>query len=453
MSSRLVAVSDLHLAGAGPLNNFHAGEELTALIQHITSPQTTLVFGGDGFDLLQLPDRPESLRMADAPALFAKTLEAIKQEPWGPALFEALRKLLEVGGRWVILPGNHDPELFHPGARQVLLQAVGVSSDGALLEVHRSEAPWRTTVGRWQVELGHGHRRDAWNDIDPAELARGLETDEPVTLPPGSRLVLKVLNRFKEARNPATGAPRFPFVDLLKPETPAVPLLLLYLAPRMAMPAVAEALKLPPGMLSAKVRIHLREGEPVLAGRRSTSALPGDEALARAIALGFSEEERSVPEACVRRLERWLEGTAAPVPGTLAAHGGGRFLLRAFLRAFSSDGTFFEPSKPDAHDRALIDDYLAPRAGPRVLITGHTHAAREVTLDGERVYLNTGTWTDLMKVPRFDDDQAVQKFAEALEAGSVPRLRQLRYAEVTSEGPRLQSWPPGPEQGSSAGLR
>jgi UDP-2,3-diacylglucosamine pyrophosphatase LpxH len=451
MSSRLVVVSDLHLAGSGPLNNFYVGEELIALIRHITSPQTTLVFGGDGFDLLQLPDRSESLRMADAPALLARTLDAIKQEPWGPALFEALRKLLEVGGRWVVLPGNHDPELFHPRTRQVLLQAIEVSSDDALLEVHRSEAPWQTTVGRWQVELGHGHRRDAWNDIDPAELARGLETDEPVMLPPGSRLVLKVLNRFKEARNSATGAPRFPFVDLLKPETPAVPILLIYLDPRMAMPAIVGALNLPPGMLTQKVRIHLREGDPVLAGKRSSSVLPGDEELARAIALGFSEEDRSVPEECVRRLERWLQGTPAPVSGTLAAHGGGRFLLRAFLRAVSSDGTFFDPSKPDAHDRALIEDYLAPRAGPRVLITGHTHAARELTLEGERVYLNTGTWTDLMKVPRFDDDQAVRAFAEALEAGSVPRIRQLRYAEVTPEGPKLRAWPPNQEQGSSGG--
>ncbi|HLL02261.1 MAG TPA: hypothetical protein VK539_16865 [Myxococcaceae bacterium] len=442
MSSRLIVVSDLHLAGSGPLNNFHSGKELTGLIRYSTTPQTTLVFGGDGFDLLQLPDRSETLRMADAPGLVARTLEAINQEPWGPALFEALRKLLEAGGRWVILPGNHDPELFHPDARRVLLQALGVSSESVQLELHGSEEPWRTTVGRWQVELGHGHRRDAWNDIDPAELAQGLKTGEPVTLPPGSRLVLKVLNRFKDARNPATDAPRFPFVDLLKPETPAVPLLLLYLDPRMALPAIADALKLPPSMLTQKVRIHLRPGEPVLAGKRSTSALPGDEELARHIALGFSDEERSVPEACVRRLERWLEGSAAPASGTLASHGGGRFLLRAFLRSVSSDGNFFDPSKPDAHDRALIDDYLAPRTGPRVLITGHTHAAREVVLEGERVYLNTGTWTDLMKVPRFDDDQAVREFAEALEAGSVPRLRQLRYAEVTPDGPRLQSWPP-----------
>ena len=453
MSPRLVVVSDLHLAGAGPLNNFHAGEELAALIRHITSPETMLVFGGDGFDLLQLPDRSEFLRMADAPALLGRTLTAIKQEPWGPTLLDALRELLKAGGRWVILPGNHDPELFHTDTRQVLLQALEVFSEAGLLELHHSEAPWQTTVGRWHVEVGHGHRHDAWNDIDPLALAGSAETGEPVMLPPGSRLVLKVLNRFKEARDPVTGALRFPFVDLLKPETPAVPLLLLYLDPSMAMPAVVEALNLPLGMLTQKVRILLREGEPVLAGKHSTSVLPGDEELARYIALGFSEQERRAPEACIRRLERWLEGTVAPVPGTLASHGGGRFLLRGFLRAFSSDGTFFDPSKPDAHDRALIKDYLALRRGPRVLISGHTHAAREVTLEDERVYLNTGTWTDLMKVPRFDDDQAVREFAEALEEGRVPRIRQLRYAEVTPEGPKLQSWPTSTEQGSAPGPR
>jgi hypothetical protein len=135
-------------------------------------------------------------------------------------------------------------------------------------------------------------------------------------------------------------------------------------------------------------------------------------------------------------------GPPTPEPGTLAAHGGlGRFLLRAFLRIASKDGTFFERSKPDAHDEALIREHLAPRAGPRVLITGHTHAARHIVLEGERVYLNTGTWTDLMKLPRFDDDQAVKQFADALEAGNVPRVRRLTYAEVTSEGPTLKPEP------------
>lgn len=440
MSERLVVVSDLHLAGSGPLSNFHAGEELVALVKHITSSETTLVIGGDGFDLLQLPERSqESFLMAEVPSLLKGTLEAIKQEPWGASLFSALSGLLDTGGRIVILPGNHDPEWFHPEARQILLHALGFSSGAAPLELHTSEAPWWTSVGRWQVELGHGHRWDAWNDIDPAALARALETGAPVLLPPGSQPVLKVLNRFKEARDANTGAPRFPFVDRLKPETPAVPLLLLYLDPRLALPELSKVLGLVPGMLIQKVRGFLDRG-PVLGRETSSPELAGDELLAQHIALGFSEEERRVPQACLRRLENWLADAAAPAPGMLAAHGRGRFLLRAFLRAASKDGTFFELEKTDAHDQAIIQEHLAPRGGPRVLITGHTHAARHVVLEGERVYLNTGTWTDLMRLPRFDDDQRVQRFADELEAGNVPRLRRLTYAEVTPEGPALKFW-------------
>ena len=41
-----------------------------------------------------------------------------------------------------------------------------------------------------------------------------------------------------------------------------------------------------------------------------------------------------------------------------------------------------------------------------------------------------------------DDDAAVQKFAEELEAGAIPRLRRLTYAEVTPQGPVLESWGP-----------
>jgi hypothetical protein len=379
--------------------------------------------------------------MAEAPALLERTLESIRQEPWGPKLFEALRRLLEMGGRLVLLPGNHDPELFHPEARRILLRALGISSEAAPLELHVSEAPWQITVGRWQVELGHGHRRDPWNDIPPATLARALDTGERVALPHGSQLVLKVLNRFKEARVAGTGAMRFPFVDLLKPETPAVPLLLLYLDPLLALPELKKVLGLSTGMLLRNVRKQLQDGGPVLGGGDSTAEFAGDEVLARYIASGFSEQDRRTPEACLRRLEAWLVGAAAPVPGTLASHGGrGRFLLRAFLRVASADGTFFDPSTPDAHDQAIIQEHLAPRAGPRVLITGHTHAARRIVLDGERVYLNTGTWTDLMRLPPMDDDAAVQKFAEELEAGSIPRLRRLTYAEVTPQGPVLESW-------------
>ena len=99
------------------------------------------------------------------------------------------------------------------------------------LTVHTADAPWTTVVGGLPVRVGHGHRvADPWNDIDPEAVLRAVETgDARVALPPGSRLVLELLNPLKLAVHRSTGAQRFPFLDLLKPELATVTLLLPYL--------------------------------------------------------------------------------------------------------------------------------------------------------------------------------------------------------------------------------
>ncbi len=74
-----------------------------------------------------------------------------------------------------------------------------------------------------------------------------------------------------------------------------------------------------------------------------------------------------------------------------------------------------------------------------MVIAGHTHAAREIR-DGDRLYLNTGTWSDLMRMPRLEDRVAVEHFAGELAAGRVPRVRRPTYAEVTEDGPKLLAW-------------
>ncbi|HSN98801.1 MAG TPA: hypothetical protein VLS89_10970 [Candidatus Nanopelagicales bacterium] len=56
------------------------------------------------------------------------------------------------------------------------------------------------------------------------------------------------------------------------------------------------------------------------------------------------------------------------------------------------------------------------------------------------MYVNTGTWIDLMEMPRLDDDAAAQAWIDALEAGQVRRFRRLTYAEVTAEGAWLRTW-------------
>jgi hypothetical protein len=177
---------------------------------------------------------------------------------------------------------------------------------------------------------------------------------------------------------------------------------------------------------------------PALAAVLRAHAIPGTTLFIAGD--GVDDAEKRSPAGCVLKLEEMLEATEAPAEGMLATHGGYRFLLRAFLRKASHDGTFFDPaiaSKED--DLPIMKEHLAGAKGPRVVIAGHTHAAREIC-DGERVYLNTGTWSDLMRLPRLADRAAVERFAEALATNQVKRIRRLTYASVTAEGPNLWKW-------------
>lgn len=72
--------------------------------------------------------------------------------------------------------------------------------------------------------------------------------------------------------------------------------------------------------------------------------------------------------------------------------------LQAALRAWQTHGTFDEGTETTA---AYLDAarQLA-RNGIRYVVFGHTHLAKRVELEpGGPVYLNSGTWADLMRLP------------------------------------------------------
>ena len=442
--TRLLILSDLHISPPGPLATFHQGPALAALLQAHAHPDTTLVLAGDIVDLLQVDPRPPTLDMPGAPALLRRALAGIAATPWGRDFLSALAALLRSGGHLVILPGNHDPELLHPHTRDVFLEALGLPGHPGLT-VYRDDAPWTAVVGGLPVRVVHGHRLDGWNDVDPEAVLRALETGAAgVALPPGSRLVLEVLNPLKKALDRTTGERRFPFLDLLKPELQTVLLLLPYLD------WDAAAGKAGAGVEIAS-RVFLRRFERALRWKPVLGAVAAeepagtlDELLADALAAALPEEERGSPEGAVRQIRAMLAGREAAAPGTLAAHGG---LLRRgarwYLERVAKDGSFFDREHVSAADRAVIDRELPEGSGPRIVVAGHTHAAREKDFGDGRVYLNCGTWMDLMKLPDLADDAAVKAFIDALEAGDVPRLQRRTYVEVTAEGAALRDWPGG----------
>lgn len=449
MTSRLVVLSDLHIAPSGPLASFHSGAALAQLLHANARADTTLVLAGDVFDFLQI-DRPATLDMPRAPELFQRLLADLAADPERGGILQGLAAVLRAGAPCILLPGNHDPELHHPRTREVLLGALGLPDD-APLTLHRDDAPWPTAIGGLEVLVGHGHRADPWNDIDPSAVRRALETGaSDVALPPGSRLVTQVQNVFKRAVDAATGRPRFPFIDLLKPELPAVPLLLWYLDPGLAKEHLSAAFGLGVRTILRPFARWVQSG-PVLGGAGQpgaaaspmaavqTDAAAMAAAMADALGAELSPSDRAAPTATIRSAELWLEGHGPGADGTLAMHGGlRRMAARAALRHLSGDGSFFNKEHLSSEDRAVVEEYLPPGGAPRVAIFGHTHAARHKVLDTARQYINTGTWMDLMEMPAMSDSPAVEAWIDELEAGRVARRRRLTYAEVTTDGAFLR---------------
>jgi hypothetical protein len=237
----------------------------------------------------------------------------------------------------------------------------------------------------------------------------------------------------------------YSFVDALKPESPGVPLLLAYLDPRLAIKQLPGTSTLGARAWVRGLRRRLQHG-PVLGPPPPASANrpPGEidllageiDLLAGALFDALATAERT--DATLAAIADWLAGHDAPVPGTLASHGGGRYLLRAALRRLGRDGTAFDQGSLDDDDHAIIAVHLPDGCGPRVAIAGHTHAARYVELDAERTYINTGTWSDLIPWPKLGSDEDAKAFIDDLAANRVTATRLLTWALVDEAGPQLR---------------
>jgi hypothetical protein len=181
------------------------------------------------------------------------------------------------------------------------------------------------------------------------------------------------------------------------------------------------------------LRRAIQGGGPTLVPGSASQREPAD-LLVLALQEALLPEERPAAISLLRSLEGWLEhgDTAAAPAGSLASHSGVRaWLLRKALRLLSYDFSFFDPGALGSTDRAIIEEFL-PEGGPaRVVVAGHTHAARHRVMAGGRVYINTGTWTDLMRLPGPADD--LTAWIDALEAGRVAHEQRPSFADITAE--------------------
>ncbi len=421
--SELHVVSDLHLGGQSGFQIFGSTQELVWLINSVKTSATVgpaaLLINGDFIDFLA-EEPAVGFDPAGAPAKIARVLADATFAP----IFAALRGLLATPDRLLIINlGNHDLELALPASRELLTQAF-CGPDAAA----RTRLLWvtdgtgvRCSVGGASVLCLHGNEIDAWNVTDHEHLRR-LTRDLQYGLPvpdwmpnAGSQLVVEVMNQVKK---------RYPFVDLLKPETSAVVPILTALDPQLlrritdlagiASRTAADAARLATGFLGAEAPGPAGPGGA--GSNNSSSASSTSPALqAAADAAAWATRPGALPaesaQALMDQAEQLFRDGVEPISlvrgsqsDQLSVWSAALDLLRGKPRQtvlrqaleFLDADRSFDPAAPDPTFKQF-DAKVSPRID--LLLTGHTHLAKSLARSqGGGHYFNSGTWARLMRI-------------------------------------------------------
>ena len=455
---QVFVISDLHVGGVYPDSGdpedrgFRISTQVPQLTAFVTAladkppgePAIELVINGDFIDFLAEGDAASGgwQPFVPDPEAASLKLEAIVERD--RALFTALGHLLSRGHRLTITLGNHDIELALPPVRKRLMELMGVEGHHRFHFVYDGEA---YVIG--DVLIEHGNRYDMFNVVDHDALRRhrslvSRNQDVPAeyqfNAPTGSHIVASVMNPVKTS---------YPFIDLLKPETGAAVPILLALEPgarvklgRLAL-MVRQATK---HKLSGAAMpgfggdIHA-EGDPggsfgedigsfdddMVAGGSPSHGDPGDDALAAVVAEamgddadGFLDEFRQ-PASIGEDISTadFFDRTMGLASLLLARNDDDverrlPSLLKA-LRAVQDDKSF-DRSVETASEYLDAARELA-RGGFRCVVFGHTHLAKRVVLEDDALYINTGTWADVMRFP--------MEILAGPDEAALPKLREF----------------------------
>jgi UDP-2,3-diacylglucosamine pyrophosphatase LpxH len=429
-------ISDLHLGGRPGFQIFGSTSELVWLLddlrQRSPAKKIGLVINGDFVDFLaQAPTLPFD------PEGAADKLAQIAGDTSFLPVFDALRRFASTDSRHLIVNlGNHDLELALPWVGEKLLDELsgGDCAARGRITLSLDGTGVLLTVGGARVLCVHGNEVDAWNVADYEEIRRiGRDLIQARPVAPwvpngGSQLVTDVMNPLKQ---------RFPFIELLKPEGPALFPTLLALDPAV-LGQLRKFLAAGTQHLSDTVRMtagFLDVGSAPVGARRGTGvdAVEAD--------VQFRTRRREHDELARKLLDRvedrWQHDAVAldlisrdqrgeyigvfGAIGKLATGKGTVEALRDALDVLDTDRSF-DPATEDETYRDL--DKLVG-ADVDFLIAGHTHLERALRRRrGRGCYFNSGTWARLIRIPPQVRQSPVEfgKLFERLKAGTMDAL-------------------------------
>lgn len=364
---RRLVLSDIHMGGGDRLDDFDDDAELVAFLDGYArgAGPTELILNGDTLEFLQvrLPDLDDDEYSDEAAGRRCAQIVAAHA-----AVFAALARFAADAGNLVtVLIGNHDFELHFPQAKARFAAALGLEPGDARLR-------FAVSYSGGGIYLVHGNQFDDWN-----RFLRFDGVSEPFEVVRGTQLVKEVINDLEDDPLPIA-----PLIDNVKPISAffwylvSLPRLRVRESRRFTLRGVTGFLQVvawptphhmpitgrgPGGPLSAPALRGLWRWVARVRRRR----VARQQQVARQVAevAVAVQPPNEVIDQVQNEASRQVEREVRAFNDRFA-----REMARIARRAEHRDDTLF--------------------------VCGHTHLARVVPLGGSKVYINTGTWTEII---------------------------------------------------------
>lgn len=437
MKKSIFVISDLHLGGAPAQDGRPSFQMcsprgricLTKFINYVSEQRSAsrdvhLVINGDIVDFLAEEEfapftAQDNLAGNKLSSIFERT-----DEVW-----KSLEAFVGGGCRLTLLLGNHDIELSLPTPRRLLLERLG---SGRVEFIYDDQA-----YVEGPVLIEHGNRYDSWNVISHDQLREvrsAMSRGEAAPIfesPAGSRLVVTIMNGIKA---------KFPFVDLLKPEDAALLPLLAVLDPA----SFGEA-KQAIALWRQQSHVEFDEqGAPVDVQNIASATSNKEEELIDLANELYTDQlgDISAVDDLKNLFELWQLARSVKDKGKQLQR------LYAALRA-RAESTWQTFDVNRENEQLIKPAHAAAARGFKAIVFGHTHLVKRVPLGEEgAIYLNSGTWADLMQVPKQvlegkeeDAKQALVPFVEDLRTNRLEQWRRLipTFVRIDLDDDRIQS--------------
>jgi UDP-2,3-diacylglucosamine pyrophosphatase LpxH len=441
MDATRIIISDLHIGVNDNFDLFKSDtkskdfERFVDYCRSQTNP-IELIINGDFIDFLQLRPWGDYSRTTAC----AKVQQIAKGSA---GIFKKLGELLQDTRHSItILLGNHDVELAYDevwaGVEAAILTGAPPSGKNRLKFINR-RISHNVPVNGVVVHIEHGNEGDPWNAIHYGPLFQDAEErTQTFAYPPGTQFVYNTINQFKE---------EFKFVDILKPEIPAVPLILLALRPLAAARKIPSAVRNSIDALANGFLTRLRQWisgpqlGPQLAARATTEEeFCGELAQlygAAAARLSASNKANSADAQDVEVFLRSVGQLPAASQPMMAGvgHSAKMLLLRTALESLERFRQVQQPAQfyQDDHPQNpfCIRAKAQLRGDVRIVVFGHTHEALKTELVNG-VYINSGAWANLIGMPT--DARDLSAWLETIVDNSFRRTSFPTYVKVEPEG-------------------